>query len=114
MIIVIWNNGDDPPRYTRATAVRNLLTKNHTIALTVDADPISPVVLNPSVREPYLSWNSSLSNSCAFLRSNKYPASGAKTTTRVEKKVRTKSKMSLSVSKRGSYQLNIIPRQRSE
>ena len=33
---------------------------------------------------------------------------------RVKKSVRVKSKKSLGVSKRGSYQLNIIPMQRSK
>jgi hypothetical protein len=54
MISAIWKIGDYPPIKIRTIAVKNLLTKNHTIIFTVDADPITPVVFNPSVREPYL------------------------------------------------------------
>ena len=86
----------------------NLLTKNQIIVLFVAVDP-SPVNLYPSCKEPYVALKGSRSSALTFFLNQKYNLIGKKTTTRLEKSVSAKSKMSLGVSKRGYYQLNIMP-----
>ena len=98
----------------RTKAVRNLLTKNHTVIFADEAYPSSPVVFKPLVRAPYRFWKCDSSSSLTYLKTSLPRTIGPQNKTRVKKEVNTKSKMSLGVSKRGFYQLSITPRQMSK